>query len=76
MPVPMMLAITMEHAVTKPIVRLGPGAFTERGSAIVVMVGPTRNNRDSRIFLELHSSAFLANRLAASRFERGNWFLF
>src|SRR6266699_749299 len=41
MPVPMILAITMEHAVTKPIVRGGGRAFSERRSAIVVMDGST-----------------------------------
>jgi hypothetical protein len=36
-----MLAITMEHAVTKPTVRRGGGDFTERRSAMVVIVGLT-----------------------------------
>jgi hypothetical protein len=40
-PVPMMLAITMEQAVKKPMVRRGRGDFTEGRSAIAVMVEPT-----------------------------------
>jgi hypothetical protein len=36
-----MLAITMEQAVTKPMVRRGPGDFTEGRSVIAVMVEPT-----------------------------------
>ena len=38
MPVPMMLAITMEHAVMKPTVRLGPADFTDTACAMVVIV--------------------------------------
>ena len=41
MPVPMMLAITMEHAVMKPTVRLGAADFTGTSCAIVVIVGLT-----------------------------------
>src|SRR5438552_1890578 len=37
MPVPMMLAITMEDAVTNPIVRRGDRDFTGRDSATVVI---------------------------------------
>ena len=36
-----MLAMTMEHAVTKPIVRRGGDAFRERASAMLVIVGST-----------------------------------
>jgi len=35
------LAITMEHAVTKPIVRRGWDAFRERASAMLAIVGAT-----------------------------------
>ena len=51
MPVPMMLAITMEHAVMKPTVRLGVVGFTETCCAIVVIVGltvPKLSGRASR----------------------------
>ncbi len=41
MPVPIMLAITMEHAVTKPIVRRGRDTFRERASATLFIVGST-----------------------------------
>src|SRR4029077_5384189 len=37
MPVPMMLAITMEDAVTKPMVRRGDRDFTGRDSVTVVI---------------------------------------
>src|SRR2546430_16332532 len=37
MPVPMMLAITMEDAVTKPMVRRGDRDFTGRDSATVII---------------------------------------
>jgi hypothetical protein len=37
MPVPIMLAITMEDAVTNPIVRRGVRDFTERVSVTVVI---------------------------------------
>jgi hypothetical protein len=37
MPVPMMFAITMEDAVTNPIVRRGVRDFTKRVSATVVI---------------------------------------
>jgi hypothetical protein len=36
-----MLAITMEQAVTKPMVRRGPGDFTEGRSATAVIVEST-----------------------------------
>jgi hypothetical protein len=38
MPVPMMLAITIEHAVTKPMVRLGGTDLAEAGCASVVIL--------------------------------------
>ncbi len=41
MPVPIMLAITMDDAVTKPIVRRGRGDFTEGRSATMVIVEST-----------------------------------
>ena len=41
MPVPMMLAITIEDAVMKPTVRRGGGDFTEECSAIAVIVEST-----------------------------------
>ena len=41
MPVPMMFAMTMEDAVTKPIVRRGRDSFRERTSATFVMAGST-----------------------------------
>lgn len=37
MPVPMMLAITIEHAVTKPMVRLGGAGLTETRWVSVVI---------------------------------------
>ena len=37
MPVPMMLAITIEHAVTKPMVRLGGADLTAAGWVSVVI---------------------------------------
>jgi hypothetical protein len=37
MPVPMMLAITIEHAVTKPIVRLGGADVTAAGWVSVII---------------------------------------
>jgi hypothetical protein len=48
----------MEHAVTKPIVRRGVAASTERASAMVVIVRSTIPElSESRFFSELHSSA-------------------
>jgi hypothetical protein len=41
MPVPMMLAITMEEAVMKPMVRRGAARFTEGRSAMAVIVEST-----------------------------------
>jgi hypothetical protein len=41
MPVPIMLAITMEDAVTNPIVRRGVRDFAERDSATAVISGST-----------------------------------
>ena len=41
MPVPMMLAITMEDAVKKPIVRRGVADFAKRGSVTVTISGST-----------------------------------
>jgi hypothetical protein len=37
MPVPMIFAITIEHAVTKPMVRLGGADLTEAGLLSVVI---------------------------------------
>ena len=56
MPVPMMLAITMEHAVTKPIVRAGAGILTRRFSTVLVMLESTVAfqcifNERTRVFL-------------------------
>src|SRR5438128_1704967 len=38
-PVPMMLAITIPHAVTKPMVRGGAGVFTDGRSATLLIAG-------------------------------------